>query len=183
MKLLIFRHGKTDANLQNIVQGSGIDQPLNPIGITEAEAAGFNLKSLYTLPIVYCSTLIRARQTADILAKYFRAEVMPLKGLEEIHFGEAEGMLSADAKQIYHDVFAAIADDKNPMSCEAKIPGGESVSESLTRGLAALECIKTVCPAEMAAVVTHGSLMFNLYKYFFGQERVFDNLEYFELEI
>lgn len=183
MKLLIIRHGKTDANLQNLVQGSGIDMPLNAIGAMEAETAGFNLKSLYKLPVIYCSCLLRARQTADILAPYFKAEVMPLKGLEEVNFGDAEGMASTDARQKYREVFETINDESNPLAAEAKIPNGESVSESLSRGLAALECIKTMTSAPMAGVVTHGSLMFNLYKYFFHQEKVFDNLEYFEIEI
>ena len=36
MKLIIFRHGETDGNVKNIVQGAGIDCPLNETGKKQA---------------------------------------------------------------------------------------------------------------------------------------------------
>ena len=36
MKLIIFRHGETDGNVRNIVQGAGIDCPLNETGKKQA---------------------------------------------------------------------------------------------------------------------------------------------------
>ena len=183
MKLLFIRHGETDANLQRTVQGCGINLPLNSVGTMEAETAGFNLKSKYKLPVIYCSNLERAKQTAQILAGYFQAEVLPLKGLEEVCFGEAEGMPVDEFRQKYADVFAAIDDLNNPNAKEVKIPGGESVSETLSRALKAIESIKNMDMAPCVGVVTHASLMCNIYRYFFGVKRHFGNLEYFELEV
>jgi len=36
MKLIIFRHGETDGNVRNIIQGAGIDCPLNETGKKQA---------------------------------------------------------------------------------------------------------------------------------------------------
>lgn len=39
MKLTFIRHGQTDLNKDNRIQGGGIDQPLNETGINQAEVA------------------------------------------------------------------------------------------------------------------------------------------------
>ncbi|NDE62419.1 MAG: histidine phosphatase family protein, partial [Cyclobacteriaceae bacterium] len=37
-KIYLVRHGQTDYNLQGVVQGSGIDAPINATGRAQAEA-------------------------------------------------------------------------------------------------------------------------------------------------
>ena len=44
--LTIVRHGQTDANIKRIIDGQGIDSPLNNIGLQEAQAAGKALQNL-----------------------------------------------------------------------------------------------------------------------------------------
>ena len=67
MKLLIIRHGQTDGNVKGLVQGAGLDLPLNETGRAQAAAAAEKLLSLH-LPVIYSSTMLRARQTAEIIA-------------------------------------------------------------------------------------------------------------------
>lgn len=182
MKLYIFRHGQTDGNVRNIVQGAGIDLPLNETGKVQAE----NLKASLAkenLPVIYCSKMQRAQNTAQIVASSNGAAVVPIDGLEEVHFGEAEGMLSADAHVKYADIFAIIHDPDNPLHNDIGIPGSETVRQSTERGIKALEHIRDNCRFDKAGVASHGALMFNLYKHYFGEEHRFENCEYFILDI
>lgn len=182
MKLVIIRHGQTDGNVQNMVQGAGVDLPLNEVGQAQAAEAAEKL-SLYRLPIIYCSQMKRAKQTAEIIAEKLGVSVEAVDGMEEVHFGEAEGMLSEDAHKKYADIFEVINNENDPKRFDVSIPGGETMNQCIARGVEALEKISQTSPYETAAVVTHGALMYNLYYHFFGEPRRFHNCEFFEIEI
>lgn len=79
MKLLIIRHGQTDGNVKGLVQGAGLDLPLNETGRAQAAAAAEKLLSLY-LPVIYSSTMLRARQTAKLSPPASVARRLPSKG-------------------------------------------------------------------------------------------------------
>lgn len=182
MLFYIFRHGQTDGNLIKIVQGSGVDIPLNQTGEEQAEALG-EIFSLLKFPVIYSSKMLRARQTAQIVASACKATVVPVDGLEEVHFGEAEHMLLDDAHAKFADILAIIHDLNNPLCFDTKIPGGETVNDSLTRSLDALRKIKEASSEKRVAVATHGALMYNLYLHFFGLPRQFSNCEYFVVDL
>ena len=67
MKLYLMRHGETDYNKKGLIQGQ-IDVPLNENGIRLAELTrdGFRREGLH-FDLAYCSPLIRAKKTAEIL--------------------------------------------------------------------------------------------------------------------
>lgn len=182
MKLLIIRHGQTDGNVKGLVQGAGLDLPLNETGRTQAAAAAEKLLSRH-LPVIYSSTMLRARQTAEIIAAGVGCPTVAVEGLEEVHFGETEGMLSEDAHRIYGDVFEVINNEGHPRRFDVCLPGGESIRQSTERGMKALREIAARADVPVVGVVTHGALMFNLYYHVFKQARRFDNCEFFELEL
>lgn len=182
MKLFIFRHGQTDGNVQNIVQGAGVDCPLNDTGRQQAAELKEKL-AVYNIPVFYCSKLSRAKETAEIAASSNGAEIIPIDGLEEVHLGDAEGMRSEDAHEKYADVFAVINDENNPLHMDTRIPNSETKRQSTQRVLKALDYIKDNCPYQTAGVATHGALMYNLYYHLYGVSRKFDNCECIEVEI
>ena len=59
------RHGKTDWNAKHKLQGR-TDIPLNEEGIQMAEQAKEKYKDV-NFDICYCSPLVRAKQTAEIV--------------------------------------------------------------------------------------------------------------------
>ena len=65
MKIYLIRHGETDWNLEQRLQGA-TDIPLNENGL---ELARETAKGLQDVPfdVVYTSPLTRARQTAEII--------------------------------------------------------------------------------------------------------------------
>ena len=184
MKLYIFRHGQTNGNVNNIVQGAGVDIPLNETGHKQAQNLAQKLQP-EKLDIIYSSPMIRARETAQTVASVSKIPVEVMPGLEEVHYGEAEGMYSEEAHQKYADIFAVIQDQTNPQWREVHIPGAESVRMSCERIEKTLHRIKQECEergCSKVGIATHGALMYNLYQKLFGQDRKFDNCEYFIIE-
>ena len=87
MDLIYLRHGQTDWNIEHRLQGR-TDIPLNSVGIEEARSASAILKQ-YAFDAVYCSPLIRARQTLSYA--YPTDGAIYDDRLAEWCFGELEG--------------------------------------------------------------------------------------------
>ncbi len=85
--IYIIRHGQTELNIRNALQGRS-DHPLNETGIRQAEEAAKRLKGI-SFDIVYSSPLIRAVQTAKILAP--DREPVIDERLIEMEYGPYEG--------------------------------------------------------------------------------------------
>lgn len=69
MKLVIVRHGETNANAKKLIQGR-IDNPLNKAGIKQAKNAGKILKdSNLKFDVVVSSPLSRALETAYLISR------------------------------------------------------------------------------------------------------------------
>lgn len=98
MKIYLMRHGETDYNKQGLIQGT-LDVPLNEYGFELARATreGFD-KECLSFDICYCSPLIRARQTAEILLEGTGTQMVCDDRICEMNFGEGEGVLLKDIK-------------------------------------------------------------------------------------
>ena len=88
--LYIMRHGRTDWNERNKLQGR-TDIPLNAAGRKMAEEAAAVYKNV-PLDVCYCSPLARARQTAEIFLKNRNIPIITDDRLVEMSFGIYEGM-------------------------------------------------------------------------------------------
>src|SRR5437764_266405 len=88
--MLLVRHGETDWNRERRYQGHA-DRPLNETGREQAEALAEELAG-ERIDVVYTSDLLRARETAEIVAARLGADVVALRELREIDVGEWEGL-------------------------------------------------------------------------------------------
>ncbi|MBQ9061557.1 MAG: histidine phosphatase family protein [Eubacterium sp.] len=88
--MYLIRHGQTVKNKENVLQGRS-NSPLNEVGRQQAEAAGEMLKAAgISFDKVYTSPLIRAVQTAEIIAGDVPLTVDDR--LIEMDYGPYEGM-------------------------------------------------------------------------------------------
>lgn len=87
--LYIIRHGKTDWNVQHRLQGM-TDIPLNEEGRKMARDAAIEYKDIH-FDVCYCSPLIRARETAEILLEGRDIPIIVDDRLREMGFGKYEG--------------------------------------------------------------------------------------------
>ncbi len=88
--LYIIRHGKTDWNVRHKLQGR-TDVPLNEEGRQMAEAARAEYLNVH-FDICFCSPLVRARETAEILLKGRNIPILTDDRLAEMGFGSFEGI-------------------------------------------------------------------------------------------
>ena len=88
--LYIIRHGRTDWNDRHKLQGR-TDVPLNEEGRRMAEEAGKAYRDVH-FDICFCSPLIRAKETAEILLRGRDVPIQYDDRLMEMSFGSFEGL-------------------------------------------------------------------------------------------
>lgn len=88
--LYIMRHGKTEWNELHKLQGQ-TDIPLNENGRKMAREAGKRYREIH-FDICYCSPLIRAKETAELVLEGRAVPIVTDDRLMEMCFGEYEGI-------------------------------------------------------------------------------------------
>ena len=89
MEILITRHGQTDWNVQEKLQGKA-DIELNQTGIEQAKIAKNKLEN-EKIDLIICSPLKRAKQTAEIINEGRNIPLIIDDRIAERDFGEFEG--------------------------------------------------------------------------------------------
>ena len=87
------RHGRTDWNDRHKLQGR-TDVPLNEEGRRMAEKAAEEYRDI-PLDVCWCSPLIRARETAEIVLRGRDVPILTDDRLREMSFGDDEGQESS----------------------------------------------------------------------------------------
>ena len=153
-KIYLIRHGQTDYNLKRVVQGSGIDAPLNDTG--KRQAALF-YEAFQDVPFdkVYTSVLQRSIQSVEqFIAKGVPHEA--LDGLNEINWGTREGMtITPEEDAYYYDVIGQWQSGNTTL----RIDGGESPQDVFDRQKKALQIILSNPHEENILVCMHGRAM------------------------
>ncbi len=155
-KIYIVRHGKTDWNVKELLQGT-TDIELSEEGIEQAKELAGKL-DLSKIDICFCSPLKRARQTADILVGN-KVKIIYDSMIVERGFGDYEG------KSINFDLIEKQWNYKlNDNSHNI-----ESLQDCLLRAKKFLDKIKREYPNKNILIISHGSfiktLHFNLVGY------------------
>lgn len=99
--LLLARHGETDWNRNGIWQGHA-DPPLNERGRRQAVALAERLRDV-SLDAIYASDLLRALQTAEIVAAAKGLPVVADPGLREMDVGSWTGLTREEIAQRFPD--------------------------------------------------------------------------------
>ncbi|MSQ76835.1 MAG: histidine phosphatase family protein [Nitrospiraceae bacterium] len=149
--ILLVRHGETDWNRSGRIMGIR-PVPLNQNGLTQSARLALQLTAL-PAPVLYSSPVVRARQTADILASTLHVPVIEEPGLSEIGVGEWEGRhwneFDGDPARV----------NFYRLPQEARPPGGETLGEVQQRAIAAVERARARMKAGTAVLVTHADVI------------------------
>ena len=150
-RLIVWRHGNTDWNAENRVQGQS-DVPLNELGQQQAFDAAELL--IRTRPaVIVASDLRRAADTAAALAALTGLSVTYDARLRERYFGAWEGLLMTE-------VAAARPEEYARWTAGADVIGGavETLDDLGKRVGDALEAAADLAPPGGTVVVaTHGA--------------------------
>jgi len=150
--LYLMRHGATEANLAQParLQGRRHNPPLARLGVRQAEATR-DFLAIRPIDHCYCSPLLRAVQTAAIVAAPHGLSPEPLEDLTECDIGRWEGL---DWQTIrYLDAESYQRFMANPG--QFGYPGGESFGDVYQRVSAALETLLEKHAGESILIVAH----------------------------
>jgi len=149
-QLILVRHGQTDWNVEGRYQGQ-TDRPLNAAGRAQAEALARQLAP-GQFAAIYSSDLLRALETAQIIATGLGLPVQVDRRLREINLGDWEGRQVAEIAAQYQGAWADRARDPG----RSRAPGGETVAEVAARLADAAAHIARRHPGGTVVVVSHG---------------------------
>lgn len=175
-RLYLVRHGETEWNADNRVQGS-MDIPLSKKGIGQAEALGEFLNSLPKPQKIYCSTLKRAFQTAEILAKKLNISTIEKNTLlKEINCGIWEGKFIDNLVKDHLEEYSMWR-----LNASFRCPEGESVEDVRERvEKFFIEKRNELSSYETILIVAHG--IYNRAVLSFIMDLPLQNCRYFEQE-
>lgn len=170
-KLLIFRHGETDWNVEQRFQGH-MDVPLNDTGRTQAAELALRLRE-HKLEAILSSDLSRARETAEIAALSLGGIPIHVDArLREAHLGEAQGLTRQEIEQKLGIEVVERWASWHATDADVSYPGGEKGSQVLARILEALIEFAVNQPYERFGVATHGGSIRRLMSHLKGGQRV-----------
>jgi len=153
-KIYLIRHGETEFNRKGIVQGSGVDAPLNETGISQANAFYEYYKST-PFEKVYTSVLQRSIQSVDSFLSMGIPHT-PLEALNEIHWGKKEGVVASKED---HDYYVHVTRQWKKGATDLPIEGGESPEDVQSRQKPALEYILDQKDENLILICMHGRAM------------------------
>jgi phosphoserine phosphatase len=149
LTILIVRHGETAWNAADIFRGR-VSVGLSDKGLAQVELLSQYLSSK-NIQAVYCSPLQRAIQTAEAIARPYYLNIQPLPELNDLDFGEWEGVSQQEVSLKYGTIYQEWLD--HPES--VLIPGGESLENARKRTIAALDWVTSQNSEGVVAIVTH----------------------------
>lgn len=157
MRLLLVRHGETDANKDGLALGR-LDVPLNETGLRQAEALGEALAAEPTVAI-YSSPLSRTLKTAEAIAAHHTVGVTVEPGLIEMDVGEIDGIPFSQVRETHADFLAKWMSEEGPTHA---MPGGETLTAVADRAWNTLERVARSHENETVVAVTHNFVILTL---------------------
>lgn len=157
MRLILIRHGESEHAQRGIIAGISSCTGLTASGVEQVQALADRLTlsgELRDVNTLLSSPILRARQTADLLA-----EVLPAVSIEEdcdlceLHWGEAEGMSWAAYRETY-GTFDLETFPQRPFS-----PGGDSWEDFLSRVRGTLDRLAGRFEGQTVVAVSHAAFI------------------------
>lgn len=145
------RHGETVYNREGRWQGSGSDPGLTKRGVEQARAAATSLEGA-SFDALYASDLLRAVETARVIATALGLSVQIEAGLRELAHGAWEGKSTEEVLETWPDEHAALEAD--PWNVPR--PGGDSYRDLAARLWPVLDKLADRHEGGRVLAVTHG---------------------------
>ncbi len=151
-KVLLIRHGQTDANRSRVFQGQ-MGAGLNARGQAQAHLLAERLAAANVhLDALYSSDLQRAWETAEIVGQRLGMTPIPELGLREVFLGAWQGLSYNEVAQQFPDEWAAWRRGE-----DLRRGGGENYVDLQTRIMATLDRLVRAHDGATLGVVSHGA--------------------------
>ncbi|WP_433744045.1 histidine phosphatase family protein [Falsibacillus pallidus] len=154
MELILARHGESEADLLNVHEGRA-DFSLTDRGRMQAEAFAEYASLYFSIDVMYCSTLKRARETAGFVHKKLNCPLHYLEDLMEWNNGVLAGLKREEAAKRYPE-------PEGGRKPHVPVENGESHIDFRLRIERAVSMIKHAHPDEKVMIVSHGGAISNI---------------------
>jgi probable phosphoglycerate mutase len=158
--LYLIRHGQAI----NVVQKTSGDPGLSPLGVKQAERLRDRLAASGEIDadIVISSTMLRAKQTAEIIAPALGLPIIFDDEVQEQRPGEALNM----SEEEFREKFGPVEFEQKPYFRLA--PGAESWVEFSLRASTALQRITREHDGKAIVIICHGGIIDASFLFFLG---------------
>ncbi|MBV7327458.1 histidine phosphatase family protein [Chloroflexi bacterium TSY] len=133
MRILFTRHGESEANVQRIISNRNLPHKLTQTGISQAFALAKRLVDSYDVRLIGASPILRAQETAAIVAESLGLSPATYPALREFDCGMMEGRGDSEAWAAHQAVVRAWDEEKDFDQCIE--PDGESFNDIKERFL------------------------------------------------
>jgi broad specificity phosphatase PhoE len=143
-------------------------------GLAQAERAAITLQQLpFSFDVLACSTLGRARQTAEVIGRHLGLDIaLADDRLVERDIGEWSGLTTSQIEERWPGMLDAWRNNQM-----AQTPGGELEADMTARVTAGLQELLKGLNGRRALVITHGGVLHTFDGHFGQKPRPYDNLE------
>lgn len=150
-KVILVRHGETVWNQEGRFLGHS-DPGLNKKGEIQAQEAAA-LLSGEKIDLVFSSDLLRAQETARVIAGLHNTPINFNSSLREMNFGDWEGLTFEEIRTRYPELQKEWLKDQ----FKIRVPGGETTEEVNGRVIKAWDAISAgLSDRDTVAIVAHG---------------------------
>jgi broad specificity phosphatase PhoE len=157
MRLYFARHGQSEANVLRVISNRGLVHPLTELGREQATQLA---QTLLAVPIskIYSSPLLRAQQTAKIVAATLKLPVEIADALREPDCGIAEGRSDESAWAEHRQAWIAWLDEQR---YDYRIEGGESFNDLRARFVPFIDRLLAEHDgtSDQLLLISHGELL------------------------
>ncbi len=164
MRMIVVRHGESEANAKRVLQGH-MDSPLSNFGRLQARELAQRMISTgnATFDLMYSSDLSRAAETAKIILEILKIDkITYLPLLRELNLGNYEGLSLDEVNR--RGLLVSLQKDYSKQA-----PGGESINAMIHRIRDFLEIINVLTPQPLSLlVITHGGALYHLLRILTG---------------
>jgi broad specificity phosphatase PhoE len=157
--LHFIRHGDAVPSAEHALEsGSGYDVlSLSAKGRVQAEALAERVAGTIDLAAIYSSPTLRAKETAEALARATRREVRLDPRIREVYLGDESvaDFAPEERARVVRERLEMLANIALRDGSWAAVPGVEPTSEVRARMLAAVDDILAAHPSGHVAIVSH----------------------------
>lgn len=159
MHLFFTRHGESQANVERVISNRELPHQLTATGRAQAAALADQLVGRHVTSI-YCSPILRARETGALVAARLQVPLLLSDALREWDCGEMEGRGDGAAWAAHQAAVAAWAQG----DWHYAIPGGESFTAMQQRFVPFVQgLIDQFGQRDQALLlIGHGSLLYHM---------------------
>ena len=149
-KIYLIRHAEAEGNLYRRIQGHW-DGSITALGLQQIDALAQRFRHEH-IDALYCSSLSRARVTAEAITRYHDVPAVATPRLAEICMGVWEGRAWGDVEHEFPEQMRYFNTDPEKWS----VPGGEPIREVQKRMTRAIQDLAARHDGQTVAVVSHG---------------------------